>query len=161
MAESAGEEVFDQLIAGPATAAGTGITGGGTAETQFLPSFENSLAPGTGNSAGTSPGLVASTAAAPGLGAVSGVGSVSGTTGDGPQASPSFGTAIGMLGTAVGTAILAPSSGIGLGLTGTNPPNMAGAGMLSQLHATFWDPTISTDWDSEKASQQCILRIKR
>ncbi|XP_033911367.3 ubiquitin-conjugating enzyme E2 Z [Acipenser ruthenus] len=161
MAESAGEEVFDQLIAGPATAAGTGLTGGGTAETQFLPSFENSLAPGTGNPAGTSPGLVASTAAAPGLGAVSGVGSVSGTTGDGPQASPSFGTAIGMLGTAVGTAILAPSSGIGLGLTGTNPPNMAGAGMLSQLHATFWDPTISTDWDSEKASQQCILRIKR
>lgn len=37
----------------------------------------------------------------------------------------------------------------------------AGAGLLSQLHATSWDPTLSTDWDNEKASQQCILRIKR
>ncbi|XP_051572070.1 ubiquitin-conjugating enzyme E2 Z-like [Myxocyprinus asiaticus] len=40
-------------------------------------------------------------------------------------------------------------------------PNLAGAGLLSQLHATSWDPTLSTDWDNEKASQQCILRIKR
>ncbi|XDV13533.1 hypothetical protein PO909_001920 [Leuciscus waleckii] len=37
----------------------------------------------------------------------------------------------------------------------------AGAGLLSQIHATSWDPTLSTDWDNEKASQQCILRIKR
>lgn len=37
----------------------------------------------------------------------------------------------------------------------------AGAGLLSQIHYTSWDPTMSTDWDNEKASQQCILRIKR
>ncbi|XP_069763131.1 ubiquitin-conjugating enzyme E2 Z isoform X1 [Narcine bancroftii] len=34
-------------------------------------------------------------------------------------------------------------------------------GLLSQLHATSWDPTLSTDWDSEKPSQPCLLRIKR
>ncbi|XP_069768416.1 ubiquitin-conjugating enzyme E2 Z-like isoform X1 [Narcine bancroftii] len=33
-------------------------------------------------------------------------------------------------------------------------------GLLSQLHATSWDPTLSTDWDSEKPSQPCLLRIK-
>ncbi|KAM6957732.1 ubiquitin-conjugating enzyme E2 Z [Aplochiton taeniatus] len=46
-----------------------------------------------------------------------------------------------------------PGGGVGLGV--------AGAGLLSQIHATSWDPTLSTDWDNEKASQQCILRIKR
>lgn len=49
---------------------------------------------------------------------------------------------------------------IGLGLTG-GPVGLAGAGLLSHIHATSWDPTLSTDWDNEKASQQCILRIKR
>lgn len=46
--------------------------------------------------------------------------------------------------------------GVGLGVGG-----VAGAGLLSQIHTTSWDPTLSTDWDNEKASQQCILRIKR
>lgn len=46
--------------------------------------------------------------------------------------------------------------GVGLGLGG-----VAGADLLSHIHATSWDPTLSTDWDNEKASQQCILRIKR
>uniref|UniRef100_A0A8C5DJI5 Ubiquitin-conjugating enzyme E2 Z n=1 Tax=Gouania willdenowi TaxID=441366 RepID=A0A8C5DJI5_GOUWI len=46
-----------------------------------------------------------------------------------------------------------PLPAVGLGV--------AGAGLLSQIHATSWDPTVSTDWDNEKASQQCILRIKR
>ncbi|MBN3281208.1 UBE2Z enzyme, partial [Polyodon spathula] len=185
MADSAGEEPSQQLTAGPATAAasaGIVATGGGTAGTHFtqiLPSFGNALAQSTGDSAGTSPGLVASTAAASGHGFTPGS-AVSGTTGD---VSPAFGATIGVVGTAVGTAILAPSAGIGnavasaipsigLGLTGTDTPNtatglhpiagsVAGAGLLSQLHSTFWDPTISTDWDNEKASQQCILRIKR
>lgn len=49
-----------------------------------------------------------------------------------------------------------PLPGVGLGVAG-----VAGAGLLSQIHATSWDPTLSTDWDNEKASQQCILRIKR
>ncbi|XP_034045326.1 ubiquitin-conjugating enzyme E2 Z [Thalassophryne amazonica] len=46
-----------------------------------------------------------------------------------------------------------PLPAVGLGV--------AGASLLSQIHATSWDPTLSTDWDNEKASQQCILRIKR
>ncbi|XP_047199685.1 ubiquitin-conjugating enzyme E2 Z [Hippoglossus stenolepis] len=49
-----------------------------------------------------------------------------------------------------------PLPGIALGVGG-----VAGAGLLSQIHATPWDPSLSTDWDNEKASQQCILRIKR
>ncbi|XP_005811969.1 ubiquitin-conjugating enzyme E2 Z [Xiphophorus maculatus] len=49
-----------------------------------------------------------------------------------------------------------PLSGVGLGVAG-----LAGGGLLSQIHATSWDPTLSADWDNEKASQQCILRIKR
>ncbi|XP_041826857.1 ubiquitin-conjugating enzyme E2 Z [Melanotaenia boesemani] len=49
-----------------------------------------------------------------------------------------------------------PLPGVGLGVAG-----VAGGGLLSQIHATSWDPTLSTDWDNEKASQQCILRIKR
>ncbi len=49
-----------------------------------------------------------------------------------------------------------PLPGVGLGVGG-----VAGAGLLSQIHATSWDPSLSTDWDNEKASQQCILRIKR
>ncbi|XP_022609439.1 ubiquitin-conjugating enzyme E2 Z [Seriola lalandi dorsalis] len=52
-----------------------------------------------------------------------------------------------------------PLPGIGLGVGGV--AGVAGAGLLSQIHATSWDPTLSTDWDNEKASQQCILRIKR
>uniref|UniRef100_A0A3Q3VUR8 Ubiquitin-conjugating enzyme E2 Z n=1 Tax=Mola mola TaxID=94237 RepID=A0A3Q3VUR8_MOLML len=49
-----------------------------------------------------------------------------------------------------------PLPGVGLGVGG-----VAGAGLLSQIQATSWDPTLSTDWDNERASQQCILRIKR
>ena len=26
---------------------------------------------------------------------------------------------------------------------------------------TLWDPNLSNDWDKEKATEQCILRIKR
>ncbi|XP_068606098.1 ubiquitin-conjugating enzyme E2 Z [Brachionichthys hirsutus] len=48
------------------------------------------------------------------------------------------------------------SSSVGLGVSG-----VAGSGLVTQIHATSWDPTLSTDWDNEKASQQCILRIKR
>ena len=27
--------------------------------------------------------------------------------------------------------------------------------------ATLWDPHMSQDWDQEKPTEQCILRIKR
>ena len=74
---------------------------------------------------------------------------------------------VGVLSHAVSSNISAPAAvppslppSIGLGVTGA-PPSLAGAGLLSQIHATSWDPTLSTDWDNEKASQQCILRIKR
>ncbi|MBN3312879.1 UBE2Z enzyme, partial [Atractosteus spatula] len=154
MAESAGEE-----------ASGIGVTGsahsGGGA--QFSPGSGNSI---PGDPSGAAPDSVPSAAAAPET-----VPPVS--TPDIPSLPAS---AIGVLGTAVGTAILAPSPGlgpaapamvgtavlspsIGLGVTGT--PNLAGAGLLSQIHSSFWDPTVSSDWDSEKPSQQCILRIKR
>ncbi|XP_058508769.1 ubiquitin-conjugating enzyme E2 Z [Solea solea] len=49
-----------------------------------------------------------------------------------------------------------PLHGIAIGVGG-----VAGAGLQSQIHATPWDPTLSTDWDRERASQQCISRIKR
>uniref|UniRef100_A0A3Q2C6L3 E2 ubiquitin-conjugating enzyme n=1 Tax=Cyprinodon variegatus TaxID=28743 RepID=A0A3Q2C6L3_CYPVA len=49
-----------------------------------------------------------------------------------------------------------PLPGVGQGVAG-----LAGGGLLSQIHATSWDPTLSADWDNEKASQTCILRIKR
>ncbi|KAK0150863.1 Ubiquitin-conjugating enzyme E2 Z [Merluccius polli] len=52
-----------------------------------------------------------------------------------------------------------PLHGVGLGIGGV--AGVAGAGLLSHMHATSWDPTLSADWDNEKASQQCILRIKR
>ncbi|CAL8282168.1 unnamed protein product [Boreogadus saida] len=52
-----------------------------------------------------------------------------------------------------------PLHGVGLGLGSV--AGVAGAGLLTQMHATSWDPTLSTDWDNEKASVQCILRIKR
>ncbi|NXA57022.1 UBE2Z enzyme, partial [Nothocercus julius] len=28
-------------------------------------------------------------------------------------------------------------------------------------HSAFWDPTVSGDWDSERPSPACLLRIKR
>ncbi|NXJ03407.1 UBE2Z enzyme, partial [Odontophorus gujanensis] len=35
----------------------------------------------------------------------------------------------------------------------------AGAALLT--HSAFWDPTVSGDWDSERPSSACLLRIKR
>jgi len=52
-----------------------------------------------------------------------------------------------------------PIHGLGLGIGGV--AGVAGAGLLSHMNVASWDPTQSTDWDNEKASQQCILRIKR
>ncbi|XP_059413732.1 ubiquitin-conjugating enzyme E2 Z [Carassius carassius] len=70
--------------------------------------------------------------------------------------SPAVESGLGVLTHAVPVMAVPPSvqPGVGSGLP-------AGAGLLSQIHATSWDPTLSTDWDNEKASQQCILRIKR
>ncbi|KAG9343760.1 hypothetical protein JZ751_013141 [Albula glossodonta] len=151
MADSTGEEEI-------------GLTSGTSqsSETQQLvPSLGNSV---PGHSSGASPGSPSPAAAAETGLTVVAPGIADMTT---SSVGSGFGTAIGVLGTAVGTAILAPSSAtptvlpqsIGLGVTGT--PNLAGAGLLSHIHSTFWDPTVSTDWDNEKPSQQCVLRIKR
>uniref|UniRef100_A0A8C9QVJ0 Ubiquitin-conjugating enzyme E2 Z n=1 Tax=Scleropages formosus TaxID=113540 RepID=A0A8C9QVJ0_SCLFO len=71
-------------------------------------------------------------------------------------------------GLSVGEPALAPVADTAI-LTSPNAPpavsgaalGMAGAGLLSHIQSTFWDPSLSADWDSEKPSQQCILRIKR
>lgn len=76
---------------------------------------------------------------------------------------PAAVSGLGVLSHAIDPTAAVPLSlppGIGLAVPG-GAPNLAGAGLLSQIHATSWDPTLSTDWDNEKASQQCILRIKR
>ncbi|XP_016319909.1 ubiquitin-conjugating enzyme E2 Z [Sinocyclocheilus anshuiensis] len=69
---------------------------------------------------------------------------------------PAVESGLGVLTHAVPVVAVPPSlpPGVGSGVP-------AGAGLLSQIHATSWDPTLSTDWDNEKASPQCILRIKR
>lgn len=69
---------------------------------------------------------------------------------------PAVESGLGVLTHAVPVMAVSPSVQPGIG---SAVP--AGAGLLSQIHATSWDPTLSTDWDNEKASQQCILRIKR
>ncbi|XP_029429867.1 ubiquitin-conjugating enzyme E2 Z isoform X1 [Rhinatrema bivittatum] len=55
------------------------------------------------------------------------------------------------------------TAGPGAGLPGSFAPiaglQPAGAALLT--HSTFWDPTVSSDWDNDRASPQCLLRIKR
>ncbi|XP_068920442.1 ubiquitin-conjugating enzyme E2 Z [Petaurus breviceps papuanus] len=41
------------------------------------------------------------------------------------------------------------------------PPSAAAHGAALLSHSAFWDPTLSSDWDSERAAPQCLLRIKR
>lgn len=144
-------------------ALGLGVTGQGTGA-PLLPTLANSLpgghsaAPGAhSNSSPASPPLAA--AAQSGLTAV--VAPMSAVT-----AHPvGFGTILApgssLPAVAVSPTVHSSTSipGVGLGVAGV--AGVAGAGLLSQIHATSWDPTLSTDWDNEKASQQCILRIKR
>ncbi|PIO24053.1 hypothetical protein AB205_0104250 [Aquarana catesbeiana] len=52
-------------------------------------------------------------------------------------------------------------------------PGAVGGGVVTHLSAlqppgtshlaasSVWDPTASADWDNERASAQCVLRIKR
>ena len=35
------------------------------------------------------------------------------------------------------------------------------AEVVAAQTATLWDPHLSQDWDQEKPTEQCILRIKR
>ncbi|KAL0992436.1 hypothetical protein UPYG_G00093280 [Umbra pygmaea] len=149
----------DSVADGANGVIGLGV-GGQENGAPLLPSLGNSL-PGhlTSNPASPPPAAAAETdlaAMAPGathtvasiVGAVSPFGNGGVLTTQVP-----VGSAIPILHS---SAINSLPSGIGLGVAG-----VAGAGLLSQIHATSWDPTLSTDWDNEKASQQCILRIKR
>ncbi|XP_033827397.1 ubiquitin-conjugating enzyme E2 Z [Periophthalmus magnuspinnatus] len=143
MADSFGEESSGGAL-------GLGVTGQGNGA-PVLPALTSSghlLAPGGGAPSGSGPVSSAHsglTAVVTPLAAVTGALS--------PGSSPPV--------VAVSPVVHAssPLAGVGLGVGGV--AGVAGAGLLSQIHATSWDPTMSTDWDNEKASQQCILRIKR
>ncbi|XP_060110554.1 ubiquitin-conjugating enzyme E2 Z [Heteronotia binoei] len=41
------------------------------------------------------------------------------------------------------------------------PPSAAAAAGVLLSHSAFWDPTTSGDWDGERPSAACLLRIKR
>ncbi|XP_062337104.1 ubiquitin-conjugating enzyme E2 Z [Osmerus eperlanus] len=153
MADSVGEDTNGAIGLGVVVSQGNG--------TPLLPSLGNSL-PGHSTSPANPASPPPAAAAETGL-AVIAPGSTDTTS---LAVGSGFGNIVGgVLSTAVGLPLAVPTnvattaalpSGIGLGVAG-----VAGAGLLSQIHATSWDPTLSTDWDNEKASQQCILRIKR
>lgn len=153
MADSFGEESSGSAL-------GLGVTGQGSAAS-LLPTLTNSLPGGhpavSGAHSGSNPGSPHPAAAAQsGLTAV--VAPMSAVTatpvGFGNTFTPGSSPPVVAVSPTVHTSSTLP--GVGLGVAG-----VAGAGLLSQIHATSWDPTLSTDWDNEKASQQCILRIKR
>ncbi|XP_055745866.1 ubiquitin-conjugating enzyme E2 Z [Salvelinus fontinalis] len=143
MADSVGE------VANGEIGLGVGSQGNGA---PLLPSLGNSL-PGHSTSGAN---LASPPPAATGLAVMSPGATTTSTvvTGSG------FGGA-GVLSTVVGSAIPIPPYSATNALPGGIGLGVAGAGLLSQIHATSWDPTLSTDWDNEKTSQQCILRIKR
>ncbi|XP_071264658.1 ubiquitin-conjugating enzyme E2 Z [Salvelinus alpinus] len=143
MADSVGE------VANGEIGLGVGSQGNGA---PLLPSLGNSL-PGHSTSGAN---LVSPPPAATGLAVMSPGATTTSTvvTGSG------FG-GTGVLSTVVGSAIPIPPYSATNALPGGIGLGVAGAGLLSQIHATSWDPTLSTDWDNEKTSQQCILRIKR
>ncbi|XP_024245835.1 ubiquitin-conjugating enzyme E2 Z [Oncorhynchus tshawytscha] len=146
MADSVGE------VANGEIGLGVGSQGNGA---PLLPSLGNSL-PGHSTSGAnpTSPSPAA--AAETGLAVMAPGAATTSTMGTGSG----FGGA-GALSAIVGSAIPIPTYSATNALPGGIGLGVAGAGLLSQIHATSWDPTLSTDWDNEKTSQQCILRIKR
>lgn len=57
---------------------------------------------------------------------------------------------------AVSPTVHTPTPAIEFGVAGG-----AEANLMTWKYPTTWDPTLSSDWDNERASQPCILRIKR
>ncbi|NXD59741.1 UBE2Z enzyme, partial [Corvus moneduloides] len=57
-------------------------------------------------------------------------------------------------------AAAAPGTGVAPG-SGGAPMAAAAAEAALLTHSAFWDPTVSGDWDSERPSPACLLRIKR
>ncbi|XP_013879758.1 ubiquitin-conjugating enzyme E2 Z [Austrofundulus limnaeus] len=142
MADSLGEEFSGD-------AHGLGVTG------QGLPTLANSLADGHPGASGvpSSSNLASPPPASPaqaGL-TVAPLSAVTAAVGFGNSYTPDSSVPVVPVPPVVHTSLPLPSVGLGV----------AGGGLLSQIHAASWDPTLSTDWDNEKASQQCILRIKR
>lgn len=153
MADSFGEETIGGAVGLDLTGQGNGVP--------LLPTLANSIPGGhtaaIGAHSSTNPASPPPAAAAPsGLSAVTANMSAVATTliGLGNTLTPGSSPPIVAVAPNVHTSSPLPVEGLGIG-------GVAGAGLLSQLHATSWDPTLSTDWDNEKASQQCILRIKR
>lgn len=153
MADSFGEETVGGAVGLDLTGQGNGVP--------LLPTLANSIPGGhtaaIGAHSSTNPASPPPAAAAPsGLSAVMANMSAVATTpiGFGNTFTPGSSPPIVAVAPNVHTSSPLPVEGLGIG-------GVAGAGLLSQLHATSWDPTLSTDWDNEKASQQCILRIKR
>lgn len=147
MADSFGEQTSGGAL-------GLGVTGQGSGAS-LLPTLTNSLPVGHSAASGahSSANSASPSPTQSGLAAV--VAPMSAVTATPPGFGNTFNPGSSPPVVAVSPTLHAssPLPGVGLGV--------AGAGLLSQIHATSWDPTLSTDWDNEKASQQCILRIKR
>ncbi|NXJ70150.1 UBE2Z enzyme, partial [Rostratula benghalensis] len=63
---------------------------------------------------------------------------------------------------AAGFGAAAPGAGVAPGSGGAPiAAAAAAAGAALLTHSAFWDPTVSGDWDSERPSPACLLRIKR
>uniref|UniRef100_A0A4W5KQV6 Ubiquitin-conjugating enzyme E2 Z n=1 Tax=Hucho hucho TaxID=62062 RepID=A0A4W5KQV6_9TELE len=146
MADSVGE------VANGEIGLGVGSQGNGA---PLLTSLGNSL-PGHSTSGANPASPPPAAAAETGLAVVAPGATTTSTLGTGSG----FGGA-GVLSAVVGSAIPIPPYSVTNALPGGIGLGVAGAGLMSQIHATSWDPTLSTDWDNEKTSQQCILRIKR
>ncbi|KAK6311489.1 hypothetical protein J4Q44_G00171530 [Coregonus suidteri] len=146
MADSVGEGANGEI------GLGVGSQGNGA---PLLPCLGNSL-PGHSTSGANPASPPPAAAAETGLAVMAPGATTTSTVGTGSG----FGGA-GVLSTVVGSAIPVPPYSATNALPGGIGLGVAGAGLLSQIHATSWDPTLSTDWDNEKTSQQCILRIKR
>ncbi|KAM9474288.1 ubiquitin-conjugating enzyme E2 Z [Salvelinus alpinus] len=146
MADSVGEVANGEI--------GLGVSSLGNGA-PLLPSLGNSL-PGHSTSGANPASPPPAAAAETGL-AVMALGATTTST---VVTGSGFGGA-GVLSAVVGSAIPVPPYSATNALPGGIGLGVAGAGLLSQIHATSWDPTLSTDWDNEKTSQQCILRIKR
>ncbi|XP_064842007.1 ubiquitin-conjugating enzyme E2 Z isoform X1 [Oncorhynchus masou masou] len=144
MADSVGE------VANGEIGLGVGSQGNGA---PLLQSLGNSL-PGHSSSGGNPVSPSPTAAAETGLAVMAPGAATTSTMGTGSGFA-------GALSAVVGSAIPIPTYSATNALPGGIGLGVAGAGLLSQIHATSWDPTLSTDWDNEKTSQQCILRIKR
>lgn len=116
------------------------------------PGSEAAMAESPTEEAATATATAGAGAAGPGASGVAGVVGVSGSGGGfGPPFLPDVWAAAAAAGGAGGPGSgLAPLPGL--------PPSAAAHGAALLSH---WDPTLSSDWDSERTAPQCLLRIKR